>query len=104
MIGTILIAKPTIEANYRHLKMKEKNMEQYIASCKHLIGCEILDYDIGEILIFSIENTPVDMVINGMFPLDNFVKFYLDSETLGTYAEYMQLHYPEYVHIWSQQL
>lgn len=93
MIGTLLIAKPTIEANYRYLKMKEKNMEQYIASYKHLIGCEIY---CSEKDVFFTFNKCVNIL--------SYDKFYLDDEVLGTYEEYMQLHYPEYEHIWKHQL
>lgn len=107
VIGTILIAKPTIEANYRYLKMKEKNMEQYIASYKHLIGCEVYDIDYGSFTIRSVcknESCGLFFNDNENEPFDSLVSFYLDDETLGTYEEYMQLHYPEYEHVWKHQL
>ena len=78
------------------------DMEKYIASYKHLIGCEYLcngmigfveDSDVG---YYWVDNPPNLKNKNN--------KFYLDDETLGTYKEYMQLHYPEYKHVWSKQL
>lgn len=84
------------------VKNKPINMEQHIASYKHLIGCEYIcngmigfveDSDVGH---YWVDNQPNLKSEN--------VKFYLDDETLGTYKEYMQLHYPEYIHVWNHQL
>lgn len=89
--------------------MKEINMEQYITSYKHLIGCEYLcngmigfveDSDVG---YYWIDNPPNLKSENVKFYLDDGTHVN-DSPTLGTYREYMQLHYPEYENIWSQQL
>lgn len=122
MIGIILIAKPTIEANYRYLKMKEKNMENYIASYKHLIGCEVFGLAKGRYIVGVSDpqhcagyNIPLSVCDNAdyltQFESMSEFKFYLDdgthvndSTTLGTYEEYMQLHYPEYIHVWKHQL
>lgn len=94
--------------------MKEINMEQYIASYKHLIGCEVYDYDYGSFTICSVsKNDNGGLFFNGNEnePFDSLVSFYLDdgthvndSPTLGTYKEYMQLYYPEYENIWKHQL
>lgn len=97
-----------------HLKMSE-----CIASYKHLIGCDfkhinqkgeyIKRADLG---IWNIDKGFVSVQDNAnhIYQLKN-IKLYLDdgthvndSATLGTYEDYMQLHYPEYVHVWSQQL
>lgn len=80
--------------------MKEINMEQYIASYKHLIGCEHMLYGYGLTFYFTDKN--IESIVSG-FDI-NKLRFYLDSATLGTYEEYMQLHYPEYEHIWKHQL
>lgn len=93
-----------------HLKMSE-----YIASYKHLIGCEVFGLPKGRYIIgvsdpdFCAEyNIPLSMCDNAdyltQFKSMSEFKFYLDDETLGTYKEYMQLHYPEYKHIWKHQL
>lgn len=87
-----------------HLKMSE-----YIASYKHLIGCEYLcnglvgfveDSDVG---YYWVDNPPNLKNKNNKFYLDDETHVN-DSATLGTYEEYMQLHYPEYKHVWSKQL
>ena len=69
------------------------DMEQYIASYKHLIGCEVYCSEKDGFFTFN-ENMNIL----------SYDRFYLDDETLGTYEEYMQLHYPEYKHVWSKQL
>lgn len=87
--------------------MKEINMEQYIASYKHLTGCEVHDTDYGNFTICSVsKNDNGGLFFNGNEnePFDSLVSFYLDDETLGTYEEYMQQHYPEYIHVWKHQL
>lgn len=92
----------SVEANYGDLKV-----EEYIASYKHLIGCEVYDYDYGSFTIFrSTKNNNGGLFFNGNENenFDSLVSFYLDDENLGTYKEYMQLHYPEYVHVWKHQL
>lgn len=88
------------------------NMEQYIASYKHLIGCDfkhinqkgeyIKNADLG---LWNIDKCFVSVQDNDnyIYQLKN-IKLYLDDETLGTYEEYMQLHYPEYSHVWKHQL
>lgn len=81
------------------IKDKPINMEQYIASYKHLIGCEHIH---GRGLTFYFTDKSIESIVGG-FDI-NKLRFYLDDESLGTYQEYMQLHYPEYVHVWSQQL
>ena len=69
------------------------SMENYISSYKHLIGCEIYCSEKDAFFIF-----------NKCMNILSYDKFYLDDETLGTYEEYMQLHYPEYEYIWKHQL
>lgn len=77
-------------------------MEQYIESYKHLIGYEYVvrgeSYYVGDVHIdvHWVEQKPT---LSG-----EDVKFYLDNKTLGTYKDYMKLHYPEYEHIWKHQL
>ena len=94
------------------IKDKPINMEQYIASYKHLIGCDfkhinqkgeyIKKADLG---IWNIDKGLVSVQDNDNYIYQlNSIKLYLDDETLGTYEEYMQLHYPEYKHVWSKQL
>ena len=89
---------------------EKENMEKYIASYKHLIGCEFVYKSLNDVI--------TEEMIDAIFYLPKFMtvmnketKFYLDdgthvndSTTLGTYKEYMQLHYPEYEHVWSKQL
>lgn len=93
-----------------HLKMSE-----YIASYKHLIGCEVVGLAKGRYIIsvsdtdFCAEyNIPLSVCDNvdylTQFESVSEFKFYLDDETLGTYEEYMQLHCPEYIHVWKHQL
>lgn len=96
--------------------MKEINMEQYIASYEHLIGCEVC-HQVGTSLYTNIITSVSDCnpfgtsgvvhdargLYENQLPF-NLLKFYLDDETLGTYEEYMQLHYPEYEHVWKHQL
>lgn len=87
-----------------HLKMSE-----YIASYKHLIGCEyscnglvgfVEDSDVG---YYWVDNPPNLKNKNNKFYLDDGTHVN-DSATLGSYEEYMQLHYPEYKHVWKHQL
>ena len=75
------------------IKDKPINMEHYIASYKHLIGCEVYCSEKDGFFTFN-ENMNIL----------SYDRFYLDDETLGTYEEYMQLHYPDYVHVWKHQL
>lgn len=96
--------------------MKEINMEQYIASYKHLTGCEVC-HQVGTSLYTNIITSVSDCnpfgtsgvvhdargLYENQLPF-NLLKFYLDEENLGTYKEYMQLHYPEYIHVWKHQL
>lgn len=93
-----------------HLKMSE-----YIASYKHIIGCEVFGLHKGKYIISISDpqyceeyNIPLSVYDNAGY-LTRFrsiseFKFYLDDEDLGTYEEYMQLHYPEYEHVWKHQL
>lgn len=98
------------------------DMEKYIASYKHLIGCEVFGLPKGRYIIsvsdpnFCAEyNIPMSVCDNAdyltQFENMSGFKFYLDagthvndSTTLGTYEEYMQLHYPEYEHVWKHHL
>lgn len=97
------------------VKNKPINMEQYITSYKHLIGCEVFGLAKGRYIIsvsdpdFCAEyNIPMSVCDNAdyltQFESVSEFKFYLDDETLGTYKEYIQLHYPEYEHVWKHQL
>ena len=104
------------------VKNKPINMEKYIASYKHLIGCEVFGLPKGRYIIsvsdpnFCAEyNIPMSVCDNAdyltQFENMSGFKFYLDagthvndSTTLGTYEEYMQLHYPEYEHVWKHHL
>ena len=91
---------------------EKDNMEKYIASYKHLIGCDfkhvnqkgeyIKRADLG---MWNIDKCFVSVQDNDNYIYQlNSIKLYLDDETLGSYEEYMQLHYPEYVHVWKHQL
>lgn len=91
------------------------DMEQYIASYKHLIGCEVFGLHKGKYIISMSDPQCCEEYNISLSVYDNAgcltrfrsiseFKFYLDDETLGTYKEYMQLHYPEYEHVWSKQL
>lgn len=84
------------------IKDKPINMEHYIASYKHLIGCEA-EFNNSPIICFRNREFEYLFKSSPKYVLKN-LKFYLDDESLGTYEEYMQLHYPEYVHVWKHQL
>ena len=98
------------------VKNKPTNMEQYIASYKHIIGCEVC-HQVGTSLYTNIITSVSDCnpfgtsgvvhdargLYENQLPF-NLLKFYLDENATGTYEQYMQLHYPQYVHVWSQQL
>ena len=98
------------------LKDKAVDMEQYIASYKHLIGCEVchqVDTSLCTNIITSVSDcnpfgaSGVVHDARGLYENQlpfNLLKFYLDENATGTYKEYMQLHYPEYEHVWSKQL
>lgn len=88
------------------------DMEHYITSYKHLIGCDfkhinqkgkyIKKADLG---LWNIDKGFVSVQDNANYIYQlRSINLYLDDETLGTYKEYMQLHYPEYKHIWKHQL
>lgn len=74
------------------------DMEKYIRDYKHLIGCETTPTTCFGSYVNQQRYFEVTPSL-----LEN-LKFYLDDETLGTYKEYMQLHYPEYEHVWRYQL
>ena len=87
-------------------------MEQYISSYKHLIGCDfkhinqkgkyIKKADLG---LWNIDKGFVSVQDNANYIYQlRSINLYLDEDTLGTYEEYMQLHYPEYIHVWKHQL
>ena len=92
------------------------DMEQYIASYKHIIGCEVC-HQVGTSLYTNIITSVSDCnpfgtsgvvhdargLYENQLPF-NLLKFYLDDETLGAYEEYMKLHYPEYEQIWRKHL
>lgn len=94
-----------------HLKMSE-----YIASYKHLIGCEVC-HQVGTSLCTNIITSVSDCnpfgtsgvvhdargLYENQLPF-NLLKFYLGENATGTYEEYMQLHYPEYEYVWKHQL
>lgn len=99
-----------------HLKMSE-----YIASYKHLIGCEFYLKDRRQkgkfiINVFTdnagcISHVHCNVGYEYRFIHHTDLMLYLDdgshvndSVILGTYKQYMQLHYPEYVHVWKHQL
>ena len=88
------------------------DMENCITSYKHLIGCDfkhinqkgkyIKNADLG---LWNIDKGFVSVQDNANYIYQlRSINLYLDDETLGTYKEYMQLHYPEYEHIWKHQL
>lgn len=79
-----------------HLKMSE-----YIASYKHLVGCEYKS-KYNDLVWFCREKTAID-VLEEPCRLDSAL-FWIDDYKTGTYEEYMQLHYPEYAHVWKHQL
>ena len=81
-----------------HLKMSE-----YIASYKHLIGCEYVgswfnSLEGAKIWVFTQDK------LEGFYIRHTPVLFVTDKDELVTYKEYMQLYYPEYIHIWKHQL
>lgn len=78
------------------------NMEQYIVSYKHLIGCEVEFNNHTHIFNVTYEFKYL-FNLSSKFMLKK-LKFYLDDYKTGTYEDYMQLHYPEYEHIWKHQL
>ena len=88
---------------------EKENMEKYIASYKHLIGCEVEFNKHTHIFNGTYEfkylfkSSPKYFLKNLKFYLDDGTHVN-DSATLGTYGEYMQLYYPEYEHIWKHQL
>lgn len=96
------------------LKDKAVDMEQYIASYKHLIGCEFYLKDRKQkgrfiINVFTdndgcISHVHCNAGYEYRFIHHTDLMVYLDDKSLGTYKEYMQLHYPEYKHVWSKQL
>lgn len=77
-----------------------KDMEEYIREYKHLVGCE---YVTELCRCFYLSEGDVDFVRKYPHML-GLVKFYLDDDTLGTYEEYMELHYPQYKHVWQHQV
>lgn len=94
------------------VKNKPINMEQHIASYKHLIGCDfkhinqkgkyIKKADLG---LWNIDKGFVSVQDNANYIYQlRSINLYLDDETFGTYKEYMQLHYHEYEHVWKHQL
>ena len=91
------------DVGYEYLKQLDD-----IKYFKHLIGCEVVRYGVIHTLI---ENswkygivTQEDGAIHYRNPYFTSLQFCLDDETLGTYEEYMQLHYPEFYFVWKEQL
>ena len=76
-------------------------VSDHIASYRHLIGCEYKS-KYNDLVWFCSEKTAID-VLEEPWRLSSAL-FWIDGETLGTYEEYMQLHYPEYVNVWKHQL
>ena len=81
--------------------------EDYFKSYKHIIGCDFEtvitkggNYLRGDYIIDDRSRSIFFDNMMGGYPLD-FIKFYIDDETLGTYEEYMNAHYPEYKHWWE---
>ena len=86
---------------------KQMYTEDYFKSYKHIIGCdfESVITKSGNYLrgAFIIDDRSRPIFLDNMmggYPLV-FIKFYIDDETLGTYEEYMNVHYPEYKHWWE---
>lgn len=82
---------------------EKESMEQYIASYKHLIGCEYVGSWFKSL----------DGATTWLFTEDKLKEFYIkskpllfitDKNYLVNYKEYMSLYYPEYEHVWSKQL
>lgn len=75
-------------------------MENYIREYKHLIGCTYFadnkDYYLSVfdhfVLRYHDLNSVADLVL------------YLEDGTLVSYGAYMKTYYPEYKHIWQEQL
>lgn len=86
----------------------EVDVEQYIKDFKHLIGCEVLRHEVNRMTI--LDSWDCGVVVTGVVvvhhknPYFTNLQFYTDDYTLGTYDEYMQVHYPEYASVWRQQL
>ena len=85
---------------------KQAYTEEYFKKYKHVIGCDF-EYR-GKVGVFIRRAKLIDCTLKPFF-IDNlnymyqleFIKFYIDDETLGTYEEYMNTHYPEYKHWWE---
>ena len=81
--------------------------EDYFKTYKHIIGCDFEAVNckkgthLTNVFINGNRNRPV-FLDNAMYGYSiEFIKFYIDDEKLGTYEEYMNVHYPECKHWWE---
>lgn len=79
------------------------NTNDYIETYKHLIGCEFVFHkQKGKWIIkvwCDVDDKHLCFQDNAGYTYsvkEGDLKLYLDEDTLGTYEEYMELHYPEY--------
>lgn len=102
--GVVLVdvRKNTYEA-------KSVEMEAYIRDYKHLIGC-VVNLESDDLQIVGSWRCGVQIkdvgdvhILNTLF---KDVKFYQSDEdgSLVDYRTYMKTYYPEYKHIWQEQL
>lgn len=81
--------------------------EDYFKTYKHIIGCDFEAVAVKKgkyltnVFINGNRNRPV-FLDNTMCAYSiGFIKFYIDDDTLGTYEEYMNVHYSDYKHWWE---
>lgn len=88
---------------------KSVEMEAYIRDYKHLIGC-VVNLESDDLQIVGSWRCGVQIkdvgdvhILNTLF---KDVKFYQsdEDESLVDYRTYMKTYYPEYKHIWQEQL
>ena len=70
----------------------------YIKTYKHLIGCEVVNMFGASFIITQEWLNETESALGGLpyFVFKSYL-YYLDEDTLGTYEEYMELHYKEYL-------
>ena len=72
----------------------------YIKTYKHLIGCEVVNMFGTSFIITQEWLNETDYIWEGLTDcIFNTFQYYLDEDTLGTYREYMGLHYKEYTEL-----
>lgn len=74
----------------------------------HLIGCEFYtgnkEVD-GWVVSTSAVTRPVSIIgTKGYSRALADISLYIDDEKLVPYGDYMEVHYPEYYHVWKRQI